>query len=73
MPRFGSEDWEEWLGYIRFLGRGGEGTVEVANRSATLQPRHLDLDGTSKAGDSRQAGAHGEGLKIALLVLMRGR
>ena len=48
------------------------GTVELTNRNATLQPRHLDLGGTTKAGDSHQAGAHGEGLKLALLVFMRG-
>lgn len=55
--------------------RGGDsaGTVDLTNRAATLQPRHLDLGGTTKAGDPHQAGAHGEGLKLALLVLMRGR
>ncbi|CAK7240824.1 MAG: hypothetical protein STHCBS139747_002272 [Sporothrix thermara] len=61
----------EWLGYIRFRGRDGEGTVEIVNCSATLQPWHLDMGGTSKAGNKNQAGAHGEGLKLALLVLMR--
>ena len=30
------------------------------------------MGGTSKAGNKNQAGAHGEGLKLALLVLMRG-
>ena len=68
-----ANDRKEWLGYIRFKGRDGEGTLEITNRSATLQPEHLDLGGTSKTGDQHQAGAHGEGLKIALLVLMRGR
>ncbi|KAG7289904.1 hypothetical protein NEMBOFW57_006281 [Staphylotrichum longicolle] len=69
-----ADDTKEWLGYIRFKGREGEGgTIEITNRAATLQPWHLDLGGTSKAGDAHQAGAHGEGLKIALLVLMRGR
>jgi hypothetical protein len=55
------------------MARDGEGTIEITNRSAALQPWHLDLGGTSKAGDEHQAGAHGEGLKIALLVLMRSR
>jgi hypothetical protein len=73
VPRLGADDRKEWLGYIRFMARDGEGTIEITNRSATLQPWHLDLGGTSKAGDEHQAGAHGEGLKIALLVLMRGR
>lgn len=73
--RIDPNDVKEWLGYIRFTTKGGDsaGTVELTNRAATLQPRHLDLGGTTKAGDSHQAGAHGEGLKLALLVLMRGR
>jgi hypothetical protein len=72
VPGVGTNDREGWLGYIRFNGRDGEGTVEIVNRSATIQPWHLDLGGTSKADNDHQAGAHGEGLKIALLVLMRG-
>ncbi|KPM39023.1 hypothetical protein AK830_g7545 [Neonectria ditissima] len=58
---------EVWLGYIYFKARDGNGTIEITNRSATLQPWHLDLGGTSKTGDEHQAGAHGEGLKVALL------
>lgn len=68
-------DEKEWLGYIRFSTKAGNdspGTVELTNRAATLQPRHLDLGGTTKKYDASQAGAHGEGLKLALLVLMRG-
>jgi hypothetical protein len=73
--QIGPSDNKEWLGYIRFTTRdgGSVGTVELTNRAATLQPRHLDLGGTTKAGDAHQAGAHGEGLKLALLVFMRGR
>ncbi|SPO07754.1 uncharacterized protein DNG_10449 [Cephalotrichum gorgonifer] len=69
--RFSADDKKEWLGYIRFLSRDGEGTIDITNRSATLQPWHFDLGGTSKTNDSHQASAHGEGFKIALLVLMR--
>jgi hypothetical protein len=73
VPRPGSDDAKESLGYVRFKGgRDGSGTIEITNRSAMLQPWHLDLGGTSKAGDAHQAGARGEGLKVALLVLMRG-
>ncbi len=61
----------EWLGYIRFSGKDGLGTVEITNRKATFRPGHLDLGGTWKASDKDQAGAHGEGLKVALLVMMR--
>ncbi|KAF7554472.1 hypothetical protein G7Z17_g2893 [Cylindrodendrum hubeiense] len=64
---------QEYLGYIRFSGCDGKGTVDISNREATLQPWHLDIGGTSKAADSNQAGAHGEGLKVALLVLQRGQ
>ncbi|KAL1905472.1 hypothetical protein Sste5344_008831 [Sporothrix stenoceras] len=67
----GSSLGRQWLGYIRYKGRDGEGTIDIVNCSATLQPKHLDMGGTSKTGDAAQAGAHGEGLKIALLVLMR--
>lgn len=45
--------------------------MEVTNRQATLQPWHLDMGGTSKQNVKNQAGAHGEGLKVALLVLLR--
>lgn len=71
MFRAGPDDTKEWLGFIRFKGIDGYGTVEITNRNATLQPWHLDLGGTSKAGDECQAGAHGEGLKLALVVMMR--
>lgn len=64
---------KEWLGYILFTARDGMGSIDIVNRRATLQPWHLDMGGTSKADDSHQAGAHGEGLKVALLVLQRGR
>lgn len=63
----------ESLGYIRYSGYNGKGTVELTNRRATLEPWHLDLGGTTKADDEHAAGAHGEGLKLALLVLMRGQ
>ena len=69
---------KEIVGYIRFNGRkdtkgeGYTGTVEITNRRATLQPRHLEMGGTTKKNRPEQAGAHGEGLKLALLVMMRG-
>ncbi|KAM5369264.1 hypothetical protein ACJZ2D_009085 [Fusarium nematophilum] len=62
---------KNWMGYVRFRGRDGVGTVEVVNRLACLETWHLDMGGTSKANDVSQAGEHGEGLKIALLVLQR--
>ncbi|KAK0653036.1 hypothetical protein B0T16DRAFT_435518 [Cercophora newfieldiana] len=72
VPRPGKNEADECLGFIRFHGTNIEGTIEITNRNATLQPRHLDIGGTTKGKDTRQAGAHGEGLKVGLLVLMRG-
>ena len=72
VPRPGSQP-PEWLGYIRWTGQDDHGRVELVNRRAGLQPSHLDIGGTSKFGDRSQAGTHGEGLKIALLVLQRGQ
>ncbi|KAI0383054.1 hypothetical protein F5Y04DRAFT_279296 [Hypomontagnella monticulosa] len=59
------------LGYIRWSVQNGAGTVEISNRQTTLEPWHLDMGGTSKRNDTTQAGVHGEGLKVALLVLLR--
>ncbi|KAK9769300.1 hypothetical protein SCAR479_14033 [Seiridium cardinale] len=61
----------EWLGYIRFTGKYGTGSVEIVNRKATIEPWHLDLGGTTKAGVDNQAGQHGDGLKVALLAFLR--
>lgn len=62
---------KKWLGYISYKGRDGEGTIDIVNCAATLQPENLDMGDTSKDKDATQAGTHGEGLKIALLVFMR--
>jgi hypothetical protein len=59
------------LGYIRYIGQNGLGTVEITNRQAALKPSHLELGGTTKTTATDQAGAHGEGLKVALLIMMR--
>ncbi|KAI5460181.1 hypothetical protein BGZ63DRAFT_426122 [Mariannaea sp. PMI_226] len=60
------------LGYIRFYGKDEGGWVDVVNRCSTLERSHLYIGGTDKTGIRNQAGAHGEGLKIALLVFQRG-
>lgn len=57
------------LGYIRFNKRGGN--VEVTNFKAKLERKHLDLGETSKWGRKNQAGCHGEGFKLAALVMLR--
>lgn len=61
----------EYLGYISFTDQNGSGVIEITNRRATLEPGHLDLGHTTKQDSDTQAGVHGEGLKIALLVLIR--
>jgi hypothetical protein len=76
--RFGAET-KDSLGYIRYNGRKANdaddaavvGTIDITNRFGTLKPRHLDFGRTTKDKDENQAGAHGEGLKVALIVLMR--
>ncbi|KAM0436741.1 hypothetical protein ACHAPT_002452, partial [Fusarium lateritium] len=66
---------DDCLGYILFKeddkGNKGKGTVELTNRRSRLEPYHLDIGGTTKADDRSLAGTHGEGLKLALLVLQR--
>lgn len=64
-------DVEQCLGFIRYEGYDGAGTVDLVNRRSILQPRDLDIGATSKRDDEDQAGTHGEGLKLAALVLMR--
>lgn len=61
----------ECLGFVRFIGQHGLGTIELSNLRATLHPDHLDFGGTTKKGRQNQAGAHGEGLKLAIMILMQ--
>ncbi|KAF3798021.1 hypothetical protein GCG54_00003924 [Colletotrichum gloeosporioides] len=60
---------KELLGYIKFIKQTG--TLELANFSAALDPRHLSLGGTTKRDGSKTAGTHGEGFKVAALVMTR--
>lgn len=61
------------LGYIRFDKK--EGSLELTNFDAKLTPYNLELGGTTKsdnrAANKALAGLHGEGLKVAALVLVR--
>ncbi|CAI0650363.1 unnamed protein product [Colletotrichum noveboracense] len=59
----------ELLGYIKYTKRTG--TVELANFNAALEIQHLNLEGTSKRHNPETAGVHGEGLKLAALVMTR--
>ncbi|RAH76818.1 hypothetical protein BO86DRAFT_324774, partial [Aspergillus japonicus CBS 114.51] len=58
------------LGYI--IHKKRTGGLELSNFDARLTSRDLDFGGTTKQGDNKSlAGQHGEGLKIAALVLRR--
>ncbi|KAK8138862.1 glycoside hydrolase family 3 protein [Apiospora sp. TS-2023a] len=71
VPAWPQTDPAKYLGYIRFSGTGMGGRVEIVNCNATIQPSHFDMGGTTKLEDKGQAGEHGDGLKVALLVMMR--
>lgn len=57
------------LGFIRF--REKEGDLELTNFKAQLSRKALDLGVTSKRMKANQAGTHGEGFKVASLVMAR--
>lgn len=59
----------ELLGFIRFNRKAG--SLELTNFNARLELRNLSLGGTSKSGKENQAGIHGEGFKLAALVMRR--
>jgi hypothetical protein len=63
---------KEMCGYIRFKwDKDDLGVLELTNFKACLQLWHLSLGGTSKANDEKQAGKHGEGLKMSALTFRR--
>jgi hypothetical protein len=63
---------KELLGYIRFERKSG--CLEIANFNARLERGNLDLGGTNKRRQhDKFAGAHGEGFKIAALVMRRNK
>jgi hypothetical protein len=59
----------ELLGYIRFVE--DKGTLELTNFGAQLSRKSLDLGATSKRDKTHLAGTHGEGFKVAALVMAR--
>lgn len=62
----------ECLGYIRFSSaKGGAGTIEITNRNAKLELKHLDFNPTGKEKNEDLAGEHGDGMKVGLVVFMR--
>ncbi|KAK0613267.1 hypothetical protein B0T14DRAFT_525935 [Immersiella caudata] len=69
--RRGSSPAGELLGFIRFKKKGGH--LELANFDARLERKHLNLGASSKREEngSKFAGFHGEGFKMAALVMRR--
>lgn len=59
----------ELLGFIKFNKKTG--SLELTNFNAKLTLRDLSLGGTTKTGDRQVAGMHGEGFKLAALVMRR--
>jgi hypothetical protein len=60
------------LGYVLFKWRkDGNGLLQICNFNAALYERNFKLGNTTKVNDKNQAGEHGEGFKLAALVLRR--
>jgi hypothetical protein len=57
------------LGFIRYSKK--KGTVELTNFNAKLKREALDMGCTTKRRKSHLAGTHGEGFKVASLVMIR--
>jgi hypothetical protein len=57
------------LGHIKYEKKAGR--VILVNSCAQIQPEVLQLGHTSKQGNAKLAGCHGEGLKLAALVMSR--
>jgi hypothetical protein len=60
----------ELLGFIRYSK--AKGTLELTNFKAQLERKALDLGFTTKREKKQLAGTHGEGFKVASLVMLRG-
>jgi hypothetical protein len=62
-------DTGELLGFVRYKEK--DGMLELTNFKARLSRVTLDLGVTSKREKAHLAGTHGEGFKIAALVIVR--
>jgi len=60
---------DELLGYIRF--EKAKGTLELTNFKAKLPREALGLGVSSKRNQENMAGTHGEGFKVAAVVMVR--
>ena len=57
------------IGFIRFLKK--KGTLELCNFNAQLPRKALDMGVSTKRNANNTAGTHGEGFKVASLVMVR--
>ncbi|KAH7305638.1 hypothetical protein BKA65DRAFT_560112 [Rhexocercosporidium sp. MPI-PUGE-AT-0058] len=57
------------IGFIRFLKK--KGTLELSNFKAQLHRKALDIGVSTKRTANDTAGTHGEGFKVASLVMVR--
>jgi hypothetical protein len=60
---------KRYLGYIRIDKKSGN--LDMTNYEAHLTRENLSIGGSTKGKNSKLAGAHGEGLKAACLVMVR--
>jgi hypothetical protein len=60
---------DQMLGFIEYSERTG--VIEFANFGAILTPSSLALGFSTKANKDHLAGGHGEGFKLATLVMLR--
>ena len=68
----GCDNTGKQLGYSRFQwDKQGLGDLVISNYDAKLKPSNSGLGRSKKHGDNSQAGSHGEGVKLAALVLIR--
>ncbi|KAI8245532.1 hypothetical protein K4K55_001645 [Colletotrichum sp. SAR 10_96] len=63
------EGQRELVGFI--VHKAKTGTVEIANFNANLSIDDLSIGGSTKRNNDKFAGVHGEGLKVAALVMVR--
>jgi 1,4-alpha-glucan branching enzyme len=62
---------EEMLSFIRYTEKKGKAVLELTNFNAQLSRKALDMGVSSKRNSESTAGTHGEGFKVASLVMVR--
>ncbi|KAJ5608647.1 hypothetical protein N7528_009214 [Penicillium herquei] len=68
-PSLGDPTTTSYAGFICF--KKTTGTIELTNFDSILDTKCLEIGYSSKVGDLRLIGHHGEGLKLAVLALSR--